>query len=39
MSAFERRVVHAELASRADVETESIGQEPERSVIIKPRLL
>ncbi len=36
MSAFERRVVHMELASRGDVATESIGQEPERRVAIKP---
>lgn len=39
MSAFERRIIHTELASRSDIETESFGQEPDRSVIIKPRLL
>lgn len=39
MPAFERRIIHTELASRSDIETESIGEEPERSVIIKPRLL
>jgi spoIIIJ-associated protein len=38
MSAFERRIIHTELASRPEVETESIGQEPERKVIIKPCL-
>lgn len=36
MSAFERRVVHMELASREDVITESSGQEPERTIVIKP---
>jgi len=35
MTAFERRVIHLELASREDVATESIGLEPERKVIIK----
>ena len=39
MSAFERRIVHVELASRSDIETESAGHEPERKVIIKPRPL
>lgn len=37
MPPYERRVVHTELASRTDVVTESIGEEPERRVIIKPR--
>lgn len=36
MPAYERRVIHLELASRNDVTTESIGQEPERRVVIKP---
>lgn len=36
MRAFERRVVHMELADRSDVITESIGEEPERKVVIKP---
>lgn len=36
MPAYERRVVHLELAGRSDVISESIGQEPERSVVIKP---
>ncbi len=35
MSSFERRVVHITLAKRDDVETESIGEGEERSVIIK----
>ena len=37
MSAYERRIIHLELAERQDVSTESIGQEPERKVIIAPR--
>ena len=37
MSSYERRVVHTELASRPDIATESIGEEPERRVKIKPR--
>jgi len=38
MSPYERRIIHAELASRTDVVTESIGEEPERRVVIKPRV-
>jgi len=36
MPAYERRLIHLELAGRKNVTTESIGQEPERRVIIKP---
>src|SRR3989338_5878476 len=36
MSAFERRIVHLLLAEYPDIATESIGQEPQRRVIIKP---
>lgn len=36
MPAYERRIIHLELASRTDVTTESIGEEPERRIIIKP---
>ncbi len=36
MSSYERRIIHLELAGRNDVTTESLGQEPERRVIIKP---
>lgn len=39
MTAYERRVVHVELASRSDIITESAGQEPERMVVIKLRPL
>jgi len=37
MSAYERRVIHTELAERTDVATESVGAEPERKVVIRPR--
>lgn len=36
MSAYERRIVHMELAAYPDVATESIGFEPQRRIIIKP---
>jgi spoIIIJ-associated protein len=36
MPAYERRIIHLELASRPDVTTESIGQEPERRIAIRP---
>ncbi|MEK7537044.1 MAG: R3H domain-containing nucleic acid-binding protein [Patescibacteria group bacterium] len=36
MSAYERRLVHLELAGWTDVKTESIGEEPKRRVVIKP---
>lgn len=36
MSSFERRIIHAELAGRADIKTESEGEEPFRKVVIKP---
>ena len=35
MSAYERRIVHMELAACPDIATESIGAEPQRRVIIK----
>lgn len=37
MPAYERRIIHLELTERTDVMTESIGQEPERKVVIRPR--
>ncbi|OHB17182.1 MAG: hypothetical protein A2913_01045 [Parcubacteria group bacterium RIFCSPLOWO2_01_FULL_40_65] len=37
MSAYERRLVHIELADWPDIITESIGEEPRRRVIIKPQ--
>lgn len=36
MTAFERRLVHTELATHREVETESIGNEPRRRIVIKP---
>lgn len=36
MSAYERRIVHMELAGDEQVKTESIGEGEERKVIIKP---
>jgi spoIIIJ-associated protein len=38
LPAFERKIIHTELAKRNDVTTESIGKEPTRRVIIKPKL-
>lgn len=36
MSSYERRIVHMELASISDVTTESIGQDPQRRIVVKP---
>ncbi len=36
MSSFERRIVHLLLEEYPDITTESMGEEPERKVIIKP---
>jgi len=36
MPAFERRIIHMELANRTDVKTESVGQGTERHIIIRP---
>jgi len=38
MNAFERRLVHAELAVNPDIKTESTGEGKERRVVIKPIL-
>ena len=35
MSAYERRIVHAELAQRSDIITESQGEGPDRHIVIK----
>lgn len=37
MVSYERRVVHAEIAKLPDVTTESVGEEPERRILIKLR--
>ena len=36
MSSYERKLIHTELASFKDIETESVGEEPRRRIIIKP---
>lgn len=36
MPPYERRIIHLALKDRPDVTTESIGQDPERRVVIKP---
>lgn len=36
MNAYERRLVHMELSTRPDVKSESLGEGPERHVIVKP---
>ncbi|OGN03915.1 MAG: hypothetical protein A2831_02400 [Candidatus Yanofskybacteria bacterium RIFCSPHIGHO2_01_FULL_44_17] len=38
MNAYERRLVHTELATFKDLQTESIGQEPRRRIVVKPSL-
>ena len=37
MNSYERRVVHNLLANNKYVYTESIGEEPNRYVVIKPK--
>ena len=36
MTPFERRIIHLALSGREDIKTESVGEEPERRVVIKP---
>ncbi len=36
MNAYQRRLVHMEIANHPDLITESVGEEPERKVVIKP---
>ena len=36
MSSYERRIIHLELAERSDIVTESIGEGPERRIVIRP---
>lgn len=38
MNAYERRLVHLEIASRPDLKTESLGEGKSRRVVIKPIL-
>ena len=37
MSAYERMIIHTELANRTDVKTESYGEEPRRRVVIRKK--
>ncbi|MFA5360726.1 MAG: R3H domain-containing nucleic acid-binding protein [Candidatus Paceibacterota bacterium] len=37
MRARDRRIIHLEIALRSDVTTESIGENKERHIVIKPR--
>ncbi len=39
MSSYERRIVHTELTLFKEVNTESIGQEPRRRIVVKPQLI
>lgn len=39
MSSYERRLIHVELSSCPDIETESIGEEPKRRIVIKPLII
>ena len=36
MNAYERRLIHVEIANHPDLKTESIGEGRERRVVIKP---
>lgn len=36
MNAYERRIIHMELAINPNVTTESVGEEPNRYLIVKP---
>lgn len=36
MAAGERRTIHTSLAARADINTESLGTEPNRRVVVRP---
>ena len=39
MTPYERRLIHTELASYKEIQTESIGEEPRRRVVVKPLIL
>jgi len=38
MSSYERRIIHLELAEMPNITTESMGQEPERKVVVRAYL-
>ncbi|MBM4177415.1 protein jag, partial [Candidatus Gribaldobacteria bacterium] len=37
MSSFDRRIIHSALKTRKNIETESIGIEPNRRIVIKAK--
>ena len=37
MNSYERRIIHTKLSDWRDVYTESVGEEPNRYLVIKPR--
>ncbi|MBI2644361.1 MAG: hypothetical protein HYW95_02560 [Candidatus Wildermuthbacteria bacterium] len=37
MSAADRRIIHTELSNRTDITSESVGEEPNRRIVIKPK--
>jgi len=39
LSAYARRIIHMELAGRDDVITESVGEEDDRKIIVKPSII
>lgn len=39
MSAYERKIVHAALSNESDITTESIGEDPNRKIVIKPKYI
>lgn len=39
MTASDRRIVHTALASHKDIKTESLGEDPNRRVVVKPLFL
>lgn len=36
MSAYERRIIHMVLSDNSEINTESIGRDPERKIVVKP---
>ncbi len=37
MTPYERRIIHMELAEIPDITTESVGEEPERKIVVSPK--
>ena len=36
MPAYERRIIHVELADRRGISTDSVGREPDRKIVVRP---